>query len=631
MSDFFGSLNSGNVRFTDARINGDGPLPTNLSGPEGINGDPDGRYNFNDSLLSGILPYAYGQGRMGADRNYQQIPHRKQFPVPQLFLPDSAPFTTQCLQMSHPIDMGDLVFIINAKKMKHFLFTGSMAASIQDKADTSMPNYNLFCNLCTANYILGGLSNFFLGTAQIILTYGPEAFDLSYACNEKEFAWLNLVKCFGIEDHYESMKTQLKSCKNNSLNKSWKDWLHAYVFLKVKYILRQVIRDIIKPFGICSTSEKQGGQHEVGWKPVQAAANFYVTLTVDGQNRDLVNVWNNINVEGGEQLTLELEWCTANAANYVLNHYYKGYIKKHMSFALDHKESETKGRFQLMPKSLRLMPKNQIEYKKPDDDVLIKSFVEKSKAHFPLNDSNSEQKDEIWERVDKSLQYNISLPDDFGCWHIGQAYTHIKRNGNGGPPIDDTNNQMRGPLLQVNFAPVWTGKTLGEFGGGVWQLVHFMPTMSSVVSEVMFALASFKAKEIEKKFEEMLKTLQKHVMEIYTEMPITTTCLNLTEPEEHNLTISKNTFIEISNPAKRYKKTSKNESVEQTEWDFEKELNLEFGQVENLAASRDFEKELNLQVEAGANSVVSQNFEKELNLQGQAGPSQSQHKGKKKN
>jgi hypothetical protein len=54
-------------------------------------------------------------------------------------------------------------------------------------------------------------------------------------------------------------------------------------------------------------------------------------------------------------------------------------------------------------------------------------------------------------------------------------------------------------------------------------------------------------------------------------------------------------------------------------------------QVENLAASRDFEKELNLQVEAGANSVVSQNFEKELNLQGQAGPSQSQHKGKKKN
>ena len=59
MSDFFGALNQGNVRYTDSRINGDGPLPTTLSGPEGINGSPDGKYNFNDSLLSGITPYAY--------------------------------------------------------------------------------------------------------------------------------------------------------------------------------------------------------------------------------------------------------------------------------------------------------------------------------------------------------------------------------------------------------------------------------------------------------------------------------------------------------------------------------------------------------------------------------------------
>jgi hypothetical protein len=81
MSDFFGSLTGGNIRFTDARINGDGPLPTSLSGPEVINGDPDGRYNFNDSLLSGIVPYAYGQGRMGSDRNYQQIPIDRPFIV----------------------------------------------------------------------------------------------------------------------------------------------------------------------------------------------------------------------------------------------------------------------------------------------------------------------------------------------------------------------------------------------------------------------------------------------------------------------------------------------------------------------------------------------------------------------
>jgi hypothetical protein len=89
MSDFFGALNSGNVRFTDARINGDGPLPTSISGLEGINCDPDGHYNFNDTLLSSIAPYAGPkEGSMGSDRNYQQIPHPKQYPVPKIYLPE---------------------------------------------------------------------------------------------------------------------------------------------------------------------------------------------------------------------------------------------------------------------------------------------------------------------------------------------------------------------------------------------------------------------------------------------------------------------------------------------------------------------------------------------------------------
>jgi len=83
MSDFFAQLGS-NIRFPDANINASGPLPTSLSGPAGVNGDPDGKINFNSELLSGIAPYAYGpgQGRMGADRNYQQIPHSIQKIIP---------------------------------------------------------------------------------------------------------------------------------------------------------------------------------------------------------------------------------------------------------------------------------------------------------------------------------------------------------------------------------------------------------------------------------------------------------------------------------------------------------------------------------------------------------------------
>ena len=74
MSDLFSGLTG--FRFPDARINGGGPLPTDLSGPAGINGDPDGRINFNSDLFSGIAPYSGPDaGRMGSDKSYQQIPH----------------------------------------------------------------------------------------------------------------------------------------------------------------------------------------------------------------------------------------------------------------------------------------------------------------------------------------------------------------------------------------------------------------------------------------------------------------------------------------------------------------------------------------------------------------------------
>ena len=116
MSDFFASLTQGNVRFPDDRIDGDGPLPTTLSGPAGIHGDPDGKYNFNEGLLTSIAPYAGPkQNRISSDRNYQQIPHRKQFPVPPIFVPEPATTAEDSFMMSHAIDMGDLCFIVNLR------------------------------------------------------------------------------------------------------------------------------------------------------------------------------------------------------------------------------------------------------------------------------------------------------------------------------------------------------------------------------------------------------------------------------------------------------------------------------------------------------------------------------------
>ena len=50
------------------------------------------------------------------------------------------------------------------------------------------------------------------------------------------------------------------------------------------------------PIGICAGSEKQGGLHETGLAPVQAACSHVTTLTIDGQNRDLVKLWQHCDV-----------------------------------------------------------------------------------------------------------------------------------------------------------------------------------------------------------------------------------------------------------------------------------------------------------------------------------------------
>jgi hypothetical protein len=346
MSDFFGALNAGNVRFTDARINGDGPLPTSLSCPEGINGNPDGRYNFNDSLISSMSPYAGPkEGHMGSDCNYQQIPHRKQYPVPKIYLPEPAWDTAATFDMSHPIDMGDLVFIVNMH-YKHYVLTGSQP-SVQDAQNNTMPNYNVFCNICTVNYLLTGIHNYVM---HFIRDNNGD--------RKSQHAWYQLMRCLSLDQYLETIRTRYQAFTNLGALAANSPLLQTYkseILLMVKLMLQTLIRDKIKPIGICSTSEKQGGQHETGFKPVQEAASFFVTITAYCQNRDLVNIWRGVDVEGGDLLLVQLQYkentVSANTQitqSYTLNHYYKSFVQ----WSLQMHESVI-GLFQLVPGVLR--------------------------------------------------------------------------------------------------------------------------------------------------------------------------------------------------------------------------------------------------------------------------------------
>jgi hypothetical protein len=409
MSDFFGGL-SGNIRFTDARINGDGPLPTSLSGPEGINGDADGRYNFNDSLLSGIAPYAGPKGgRMGSDRNYQQIPHRKQFVVPPVFLPEPDPNLDQTFMMSHGIDMGDIAFILNVRH-KRFMLTPAPYAFVTQEEDDSMPNYNIFCNICTVNYLLAGLHNYLVTQVD----RGLRKIDQSHA-------WGRLLICFDAEKR-----------ANHILKEAEPDKFVVTTF-RCQLLLQEIVRQKIIPLGICAMSEKQGGQHEVGLKPVQAAASFFTTLTVDGQNRDLVNIWRSIDINAGDFLILRLDFMHEDKnihtkRPYTLNHYYKETIMKTLVM-----HAKTRGTLQLVPDVF------SSSYQRTQD-----WYFEALKLHLDNDDI-----------LRSALDYR-----QLGYWHIGQTYT--KKLSFSGPraPTND-NEMMQGQLLQINFAPVWKGKTEG--------------------------------------------------------------------------------------------------------------------------------------------------------------------------
>jgi hypothetical protein len=179
---------------------------------------------------------------------------------------------------------------------------------VQDAQNNTMPNYNVFCNICTVNYLLAGIYN-----------YAMHFIQGQNADNKNQHAWYQLMRCLSLDQYLERIRTRYQAyiTRAGIRGSPREEYYKSVTILMVKLMLQTLVRDNIKPFGICSTSEKQGGQHETGFKPVQAAASFYVTLTVDGQNRDLVNIWRGVDVEGGDLLLVQLEYTKSKTRLYL--------------------------------------------------------------------------------------------------------------------------------------------------------------------------------------------------------------------------------------------------------------------------------------------------------------------------
>lgn len=364
MSNFFGDISSG-LRLPSTQINQGGPLP---GGPyAGI----DGVINAGSELLGNVMPYGGAKGLpMGSDRNYQQIPHRSQQIIHPLYLPNADKREPQKVKVSHAVDQGDIAFVLIVERIQDLIISSSTPGP-----RVVAPGRNAFCNLPTINYLLSGLQRL-------------EAED-----NRRNCQWAQLAENFEYEwkAQRSGQKLDMKAARDEVL---------------------KMIKTKVLPFGICAGSEKQGGMHETGLAPVQAAVNHVTTMTVDGQNRDLVNYWRAVGLSrggrgglaAGDKLIFRLEWLPTK--NYTLNHYYKGTVTQIFS--------KTESCWQLVP------DKFEMDAERNED------FRKFQKAHPGLYDYRHD-----------------------GYWHIGQSFQH--RNAHDGE-VDHYSNDMcfmRGQLLQV--------------------------------------------------------------------------------------------------------------------------------------------------------------------------------------
>jgi hypothetical protein len=406
MGDFFGGLRSG-IQFPQVVMN-QGPLPGAGGLPTPLHDTPDARINYGSSLLGNLTPYAYGEpGYLSSQNAYLNIPHKIQKIVPVVYLPEAKRPALDIVDLSHPIDDGDIAFVVRLDRNSMFC-TGLKNSSMRRAGlGTAI---DPFINLCTLNYILSGMQ-------------------LGVNGNDSSNLWLELLENMdkarfgrqgGAGRDYDAKPLRLN------------DIIH-------------VIRHCIRPFGITRGSEKQGGQDEATMSPATWPVSFVVSLTLDGKESNVLNIWHHHDMSAGEDLVLRLKPMPIRP--YTLNHYYKGV--KRQTWDNVHLPRGRTHVWQLVPDLLTLeglIKKEELaEYVKAVATMPVEfqsvDLFPHSRPGVPFQAGFHQRERYYWQEL--------------GFWHVGRSQVMTGKYGTEEYWHNDLANSLRTNHLDMTFQPVF--------------------------------------------------------------------------------------------------------------------------------------------------------------------------------
>lgn len=412
MGDFFGGLRSG-IQFPQVVMN-QGPLPGAGGLPAPLHDTADARINYGSSLLGDLTPYAYGEpGYLSSQNAYLNIPHKIQKIVPVVYLPEAKVGAKEFFDLSHPVDDGDIAFVLRLDRSSVFC-TGLRNADMR-RAGLGTAVDPLI-NLCTLNYMLSGLQ------------LGIGADDQAGHGN----LWTELF--YNLDKQRFGKPTGMDSRNYSTAPIGLDDVMH-------------VIRHCVKPFGITRGSEKQGGQDEATISPATWPVSFVVSLTIDGKESNVLNIWHYHELHAGNDLVLRLKLMPLRP--YTLNHYYKGVKRQNWHMP-------NKFVWQLVPDIFHLdaPSKTEILETRQIFEQLDYAVYRNGERYQPLRLArffvNMDQKpvSSKFEQIESDQCWQ-----ELGYWHIGRSQIMTGKYGVEEYWHNDLANLLRTNHLDITFQP----------------------------------------------------------------------------------------------------------------------------------------------------------------------------------